>query len=63
MAPPPSISWLEPLIHEGIHNASIAKKNGSIRLNWSRGDDMNRGINLIMKNELSTLLNGELLGS
>ena len=46
MNPPPSRKWLIPLINEGIHQSNLDKKNGVIRLNWSRGDYKQRGIDL-----------------
>ena len=46
MKSPPSKEWLEPLIRQGIYKAGIEKRNGSIRLNWSRGSAKYRGINI-----------------
>ncbi len=44
MKSPPDIQWIKPLIDEGIKKACMEKENGSIRLNWSRGDAIDRGI-------------------
>ena len=41
---PPKEDWLQPLINEAIQRASLTNKNGFLRLNWSRGDSINRGI-------------------
>ena len=46
MAAPPSENWLQPLIEEGISRASLQNNNGILRLNWSRGNNLSRGINL-----------------
>ena len=46
MASPPKQTWLEKLIQEGINHAGLEKKNGALRLNWSRGNANNRGINI-----------------
>ena len=46
MAPPPSEQWLRPLINEAIERASLTKGNGTVRLNWSRGNNLSRGINI-----------------
>jgi len=44
MTSPPSIVWLQPLIDEAIERNSLTKGNGSLRINWSRGDNHNRGL-------------------
>ena len=55
MAPPPSETWLQPLINEAIERSFISKGNGALRLNWSRGDNPSRGINIpTNKNESSS---------
>ena len=48
MAAPPSQSWLQPLIQEGIAKADLNRpgRAGTLRLNWSRGQAANRGIGL-----------------
>mgnify|MGYP006269989063 CR=1 FL=1 len=46
MAPPPDPTWLEPLIQEAIARANLPQGHGALRLNWSRGDDGGRGIDL-----------------
>ncbi len=52
MAPPPNEAWLKPIIEEGVHLSSLHSKNGVVRLNWSRGNSNNRGINIsLQKND------------
>ncbi len=46
MNPPPSKEWVMALISDGINQSHLHKKNGAIRLNWSRGDAMTRGIDV-----------------
>ncbi len=46
MAQPPKMEWLEPLIEEGIQHQSLMTNSGIVRLNWSRGDHEQRGIDL-----------------
>ena len=46
MNPPPSKKWLISLINDGINQSQLNKKNGVIRLNWSRGGSDQRGIDL-----------------
>ncbi len=46
MATPPTQKWLEPLISEGIQRLSIKGENSVLRLNWSRGDNNQRGIEI-----------------
>ena len=46
MALPPQKEFLVPLINEAIQRISLPKGNGSLRLNWSRGHNTYRGINL-----------------
>ncbi len=42
---PPNEKILEPIIEEGIRILILNDGIGSIRLNWSRGSNLNRGIN------------------
>ena len=46
MALPPKKEKIINLIHSGIELCSIQKGFGAIRLNWSRGANPNRGINI-----------------
>ncbi len=46
MNPPPSKEWVLALISDGINKSHLQKKNGAIRLNWSRGESIKRGIDL-----------------
>ncbi len=46
MAPPPSKTWIQPLIDEAIHRTSLPEGNGALRLNWTRGDQFSQGINI-----------------
>ena len=46
MESPPAETWLSPLINEGIHLSSLNKRNGIVRLNWSRGNSSVRGISI-----------------
>ena len=46
MNPPPSQEWLISLINDGINRAKLNNINGVIRLNWSRGESEQRGIEL-----------------
>ncbi len=47
MESPPNREWVIRLIEEGIHKTGII--NGSVRINWSRGDNHNRGITMPVK--------------
>ncbi len=47
MAIPPDKLFLEPLINESLMKVSLFNGNGVLRLNWSRGDNNSRGINLL----------------
>ena len=49
MASPPDESTLSPLIYEAIERSGLAKDNGSLRLNWSRGNMQSRDISLPQK--------------
>lgn len=44
MAPPPNQDWLEPLIADAVHHATLQRGSGALRLNWSRDGAGNRGI-------------------
>ena len=46
MDSPPSEAWLQPLIMDGISYASLENNNGILRLNWSRGNNIYRGIDI-----------------
>tara|TARA_Y100001968_G_C19374241_1_gene726727 strand:- start:411 stop:1235 length:825 start_codon:yes stop_codon:yes gene_type:complete len=46
MAPPPKQELIESLIKQGISKLSLGGKNGIVRLNWSRGNNFNQGIEL-----------------
>ena len=46
MNSPPSKKWLISLIDEGINRSKLNNKNGVIRLNLSRGDNQERGIDI-----------------
>ena len=46
MNPPPSKKWLISLIEDGINRSELNNKNGVIRLNWTRGESKQRGIDL-----------------
>ncbi len=46
MASPPSKRWLKPLIDEAIERSRLHKGLGALRLNWSRGDNFLRGIQI-----------------
>ncbi len=49
MKNPPDKLFLEPLINEGLSKISLSKGNGVLRLNWSRGSNEQRGINISSK--------------
>jgi len=46
MSPPPSKKWLISLIEDGIHRAQLKDLNGVIRINWTRGESEQRGIDI-----------------
>ena len=50
MTPPPSKKWLISIIEDGIKRSELDNKNGVIRLNWSRGESKQRGLDLTNKN-------------
>ena len=49
MASPPNQDSLIPLINEAISQISLPQGNGALRINWSRGNNINRGINISNK--------------
>ena len=46
MNPPPSKEWLIPLIEDGINQSQLNNVNGLIRINWTRGASIQRGIDI-----------------
>ncbi len=46
MNPPPSKEWLISLVEDGINRAQLNNINGVIRINWSRGETEQRGIDI-----------------
>ena len=46
MNPPPSKEWLISLVEDGISRAQLNNINGVIRINWSRGESEQRGIDI-----------------
>ncbi len=46
MNPPPSKESIISLIEDGINRSQLNNENGVLRLNWSRGEGKQRGINL-----------------
>jgi len=46
MNPPPSKKWLISLIEDGINHAQLNNINGVIRINWTRGESEQRGIDI-----------------
>ena len=46
MNPPPSKEWLIPLIEDGINRSQLNNVNGVIRINWTRGESKQRGIDI-----------------
>tara|TARA_Y100001968_G_scaffold333824_1_gene399884 strand:- start:5964 stop:6797 length:834 start_codon:yes stop_codon:yes gene_type:complete len=46
---PPNEEIIRELINEGINRCSLHQKTGSVRLNWSRGYNVSRGIDLPVK--------------
>ena len=47
MQQPPTEAWLKPLIKSGLNQIYLNNKNGSLRLNWTRGDNKANGINIV----------------
>ena len=54
MNPPPSKEWLISLVEDGINRAQLKNIDGVIRLNWTRGESEQRGID-ISKTSLHSL--------
>ncbi len=54
MESPPDKSLLQGLIKEGIKHLKLQKRNGILRLNWSRGDNKSRGIDISDQSENSS---------
>ncbi len=46
MNPPPSREWLLSLINDGINRSQLNNLNGVIRINWTRGESKQRGIDI-----------------
>ncbi|KGG13728.1 MULTISPECIES: aminotransferase class IV [Prochlorococcus] len=46
METPPQLESLQKILHEGIEKCCLKNNSGSIRLNWSRGENTSRGIDL-----------------
>ena len=46
MNPPPSREWLLSLINDGINRSQLNNLNGVIRINWTRGESKQRGIDV-----------------
>ncbi len=46
MNSPPSKKWLISLIEDGINRAQLNNINGVIRINWTRGESEQRGIDI-----------------
>tara|TARA_Y100001968_G_scaffold137424_1_gene125589 strand:+ start:5066 stop:5887 length:822 start_codon:yes stop_codon:yes gene_type:complete len=46
METPPNVDYIKPLIESGIKKLALGKNHGVVRLNWSRGSSINRGINI-----------------
>ena len=46
MNPPPSKEWLMTLIKDGINRSQLNNVNGVIRINWTRGESKQRGIDV-----------------
>ncbi|ABX09757.1 aminotransferase class IV [Prochlorococcus marinus] len=55
MTLPPNIEILSPILSEGIEKCALDKGCGSIRLNWSRGHNINRGIDIRQPNDEKSL--------
>ncbi len=53
MNPPPSKEWLTSLIEDGINRAQLNNINGVVRINWTRGESEQRGIDISQKNHHS----------
>ena len=46
MAMPPKKAWVTSLIQEAINRIGLHQKNGALRINWSRGNAEQRGIDI-----------------
>ena len=46
MNSPPSKEWLISLVEDGINQAQLKNINGVIRINWTRGESEQRGIDI-----------------
>ena len=46
MNPPPSKEWLISLVEDGINRSQLNNVNGVIRINWTRGESEQRGIDI-----------------
>ena len=46
MNSPPSKEWLISLVEDGINRAELKNINGVIRINWTRGESEQRGIDI-----------------
>ena len=46
MNPPPTKKWLSSLIKDGIKRSQLNNKDGVVRLNWTRGESEQRGIDI-----------------
>ncbi|WP_413678804.1 aminotransferase class IV [Prochlorococcus sp. MIT 0916] len=53
MNPPPSKEWLISLIEDGINRSKLNNVNGVIRINWTRGESKQRGIDISKTNRHS----------
>ena len=47
MAAPPQQQWIEQLIQEAVKRSYCNHKSEALRVNWSRGNEPNRGIDII----------------
>ena len=46
MNPPPSKAWIISLIQDGVKRACLNNADGVIRINWTRGESKQRGIDI-----------------
>ena len=46
MEAPPETKWIKMLIREAIKKIKLFNGHGAVRINWSRGNQTSRGINL-----------------
>ncbi len=54
MAPPPKESWLETMVNKALKKGNFSKGYAALRLNWSRSNNGNRGIDLVKENQNMT---------